>query len=516
MALPELTRRAAIGLVNTLFPAARAVDSLPGVSADTFLGGARASAVAFLQRGAGALVRSIESKARDTVSVLDFGARGDGVTDDTAAFDAAIATGRTVWVPYTEAGYAVHDIRVVDNMQVVGEKAGLALAPILIVTQSGAAAFRNAGAASVYHCVFENLACRAAPGVTGASFYAQATRASYAAYFTFRQVETYRNLRTSYTGVFIFALWDRCRDGYLGPDSDREHAGIVALAGAYGQPNQQNVNRIRDSMFFGAFGAEGAIVASYGVLWTVENTDFEMLRTRAFAAYNIVQLRFSDCWFESITAPAIVHAGNYPGVPAGSGVALDHCMVVLTGTAPRVVTVDAPGTVSARDTLFNLVGAGVRFCDSAEQVRVNENNVAASGPGAADFFTGSHHDGYTDGRRYLNGAADNGVAAMTLQNEGGIAATQGLMSRAGIAVGATFVTVATSQTGLGGTCVVSGRAGNDGAQFRMIKDWQGETVRDVVAPLNTTGRALAFRIIDNDLQMRVDAGTLTVFTTMLH
>jgi len=52
---------------------------------------AYAADIIFLQAGAGAVARTVESKLRETVSVKDFGAVGDGVTDDLAAFNAAIA-----------------------------------------------------------------------------------------------------------------------------------------------------------------------------------------------------------------------------------------------------------------------------------------------------------------------------------------------------------------------------------------------------------------------------------------
>jgi hypothetical protein len=47
----------------------------------------------FLQLGAGAITRTVTSKLQDVVHVKDFGATGNGVTDDSAAFAAALASG---------------------------------------------------------------------------------------------------------------------------------------------------------------------------------------------------------------------------------------------------------------------------------------------------------------------------------------------------------------------------------------------------------------------------------------
>jgi len=53
----------------------------------------------FTQQGTGAVSRSVQNKLEDVVSVKDFGAKGDGTTDDTAAIHAALTASKCVFLP---------------------------------------------------------------------------------------------------------------------------------------------------------------------------------------------------------------------------------------------------------------------------------------------------------------------------------------------------------------------------------------------------------------------------------
>ena len=103
--------------------------------------------VGFLQAGTGAVARTTQSKLRETVSVKDFGAVGNGVTDDTAAIQAAIdavynSFGGIVFLP--QAVYKISGITLRDGVTLQGEGAWASV----ILTSSASATVINMGISS--------------------------------------------------------------------------------------------------------------------------------------------------------------------------------------------------------------------------------------------------------------------------------------------------------------------------------------------------------------------------------
>ena len=85
--------------------------------------GIAATKLSFTQAGTGAAARTVDSKLGDTVSVKDFGAVGDGTTNDTAAIQAALtAAENQILVFPGPATYLISaSLTVPSNIEIVGE-----------------------------------------------------------------------------------------------------------------------------------------------------------------------------------------------------------------------------------------------------------------------------------------------------------------------------------------------------------------------------------------------------------
>lgn len=140
------------------------IDPAAGVLPEELAASTGSSLVGFLQSGTGASARTVQARLRDWVSVKDFGAVGDGVTDDTAALRAcaaALTSDTTVVFPageylisYTGGlsdvyGEDIFPIKDVSNIRIVGDKATIKVVDHNIAANGGLRIFVLDGAQNV-------------------------------------------------------------------------------------------------------------------------------------------------------------------------------------------------------------------------------------------------------------------------------------------------------------------------------------------------------------------------------
>lgn len=103
----------------------------------------------FIQSGVGAILRTFQSKMRDTASFLDFGVVGDGVTDDTAKFIVALQSGATeLYLPHfakikltASVGLGAGGIAIPNGLRIFGGGT--------LIKQHGGAVFQIYNAANI-------------------------------------------------------------------------------------------------------------------------------------------------------------------------------------------------------------------------------------------------------------------------------------------------------------------------------------------------------------------------------
>jgi hypothetical protein len=130
--------------------------------------------VSYTPAGTGAVPTTVQAKLRESVSVKDFGAVGDGVADDTAAIQAAIDAhlGSTIYIPqgtYRITATLLQNTVGLGNVSVCNF-VGDGMTQTVIDNQSGDAAFRvtsGAGAEFAYNFGLSDLSITSTTGTAG-------------------------------------------------------------------------------------------------------------------------------------------------------------------------------------------------------------------------------------------------------------------------------------------------------------------------------------------------------------
>jgi len=139
--------------ISQLPPATSPLDS--AVEMPVVQGGvtkrAAVNTIGFTQAGTGAVLRTAQAKMRDVVSVKDFGATGDGVTDDAAAIQAAVnaaTANQTIYFPPGTYAVGASGIAVTNKTGVtlLGDGAIIRITAIsTLTTNLGVATIRLSG-----------------------------------------------------------------------------------------------------------------------------------------------------------------------------------------------------------------------------------------------------------------------------------------------------------------------------------------------------------------------------------
>ena len=238
-----------------------------------------------------------------------FGATGDGTHDDTSAFEKALQSSKTLYLPLTSGAYVVNDLSLSNGTTIIGENRN-----VKIKHTTGQAVFK---VTSVYDLKIENLTCISGSGY----FFLQTDRSNFTAYAIFRNIETYATLDAAYYGFFIMTVWDGGRDGYSGTQNTN-HCFIRSIPsddqinGVSVQHNQTNLCLVKDVYIFRAgANAEAAIELEYGHSWHITGCNFELLNTYAIKARGILSgMVIERNWFEAINNAGIISFGNSRGL----------------------------------------------------------------------------------------------------------------------------------------------------------------------------------------------------------
>ena len=298
------------------------VYSAPDGASDRF----SAAQIEFLQAGAGAVARTVQSKLRDVVSAKDFGAVGDGIADDTVALQAAINAG-SVCLP-TGTYLVTTTLSVPANRSILGNE-GVRI----LYTGSGTALQLGGSNIEIQNLTLDGN--RTGTTYVAGSNAITANAPSWAA--------RYANIR-----VFSCTItnWDDnavCM-GYIENVDITENtisrigrAGVLLLS-----PRRSRVNGNRISNITPGAGGAAPLLNAYGITFTRNATDnfaLDPLPNDCEAVGNIVDgvptwegidthggqnIRFVDNTVENCFIGIAVVPGDGPTIPANAS----ECVIV--------------------------------------------------------------------------------------------------------------------------------------------------------------------------------------------
>lgn len=363
-----------------------------------------ASLVGYIATGAGAIGRTVLARLRDEVSVKDFGAVGDGITDDTAAFTAALASGHSrIRVP-----------------------AGTYLAGPLLMSAVGQRLIGDGAVATTAASAQHGGTTLKAVGTQTHVLRAYGHR-QHVQDITFNGNFTTANVVELVPPTFAFTMV-----GCVVERASNASGTLLYLNGAYyGAASQVDTCRFKDTLFY-QDSNNGSNICAYGVDLMGSNTFLNTFEQCYFAGANyLVAFRggsgssFDDCQGESFNVAAFFATGplqtttidrfysESPGnlwvsVPGVANTKMPVSFSRLQGNAAQTLSIDLCQPYSFRDCGLN---GNVSFPAVAAPVvyTANFSNVEfAAGKGIIGTNAKQWRGNYsvTGGQRYSRDVGD--------------------------------------------------------------------------------------------------------------
>lgn len=301
-------------------------------------------------------------------NVRDYGAVGDGVTNDTAAFQAAIDNelGQPVYVPNGE--YALNAVQLRSDLTLFGENN---VYTDLVPTANDVTIFEVANSAATLRLSFFNVH---ADGKTGCTFFNQINKALFISHPIFEDIIIDADLEYGFKGSFIYGTWDRCRLGHAGSTaSNTRHIAIHSYddSASPAAGHVFSLGMVRDCFFYNGkttgVTAEGlaSVNIHNGDVWAFERCSFESNDTSGAGAGAVYsegtrELRFTSCWFEAVcNAPTI--RGNVGSIDTqGALISVDSCRFSNhLGPPSHVFHLDSASNLFLSNSEFALGGSGL-------------------------------------------------------------------------------------------------------------------------------------------------------------
>lgn len=278
---------------------------------DPVVTGISSTEVSFLQAGSGAVTRTVQSRLRDVVSVKDFGATGDGSTDDTAAIQAAINyctslsnRKQTLYFPANNAGayYKITSTLTINGrLNIVGDG------------EFSTIIYADGFSAGQYILDFDNLAGSGIEfggvqqiTIRGSNTNANGVRLKNASYWTLKNVQ----LRTLTVGIYITGT--RCFSNFFEQVSGYAISSYTVQFDSFTGGGQYE---FLGCTFNGSDGVYVASTAATDALAFYECNFEQCTVTDAYIAGTVNGLTFSACRSEGLDGAASFKiepaAGNY-------------------------------------------------------------------------------------------------------------------------------------------------------------------------------------------------------------